>query len=226
VGSARYDGQTGWYESFAATALLSEARAAAVRLLGVGPGDCLDLGCGTGLAIPLLVEAGWSVTATDVSSDQLEAARENVGGLPARILEADAHALPFADGEFDVAVSILTHTDLDDPVAAWREVHRVLGPEGAFVYLGVHPCFGSPFVQRRDVERPILVPGYRNEGWQRLPPDEESAKIRARVGINHVTLAGLVSAFLAAGFAITALEEPGDDDPPFFLALRLTRSSR
>ena len=147
MATARYDGQTEWYESFASADMFSSARDFAVQLLGPGPGRCLDLGCGTGRAIPALARAGWSVVGTDVSTDQLGAAREHAGVL-ARLVRGDAHALPFEDGEFDAVISILTHTDLDDVVGAFTEAGRVLRGGGAFVYLGVHPCFGSPFVAR------------------------------------------------------------------------------
>jgi ubiquinone/menaquinone biosynthesis C-methylase UbiE len=79
VTTARYDGQTDWYESITSAEIFSSVRDRAVELLGTGPGWCLDLGCGTGRAIPALARAGWSVVGTDVSSDQLEAARAHAG---------------------------------------------------------------------------------------------------------------------------------------------------
>ena len=198
-----------------------------MALLGKGRGLCLDLGCGTGHAIPALERAGWSVVGTDVSSDQLEAARER-DEHHARLVRADAHALPFEDGEFEAVISILTHTDLDDVAGAFGEASRVLRPGGAFVYLGVHPCFGSPFVAREDAAVledaiAILRPGYRSAGWHRLPADASSAKIRARVGINHLPLAGLLNAIVRSGLTIAQVEEPGQEDPPFFLAMRATK---
>jgi SAM-dependent methyltransferase len=223
--AARYDGQTQWYASFASADIFSAARVSAVELLGRGPGRCLDLGCGTGLAIPMLVDSGWSVVATDVSADQLEAARRYAGALATDLLQADAHALPFDEGDFDAVISILTHTDLDDAGKAFSEASRVLRRGGTFVYLGVHPCFASPFVERGELEHPILHPGYRDAGWKRLPAEEDSTKIRARVGINHLPLAGLVNAIIDSGFMINAIEEPGDADPPLFLAFRTTKRS-
>jgi ubiquinone/menaquinone biosynthesis C-methylase UbiE len=217
--TARYDGQTEWYESYASGEVFTTARECAVTLLGNGPGLCLDLGCGTGGALPLLLRAGWSVVGADVSSDQLEAARTHVGD-EVRLVHADAHALPFETGEFDAVVSILTHTDFDDPRRAFTEAARVLRPGGTFVYLGVHPCFGSPFNERRDGVAVAIRPGYRAAGWHTLPPDPASSKIRARVGINHIPLAGLFNAIIESGFTISAVEEPGDADPPIFLALR------
>jgi SAM-dependent methyltransferase len=228
--TARYDGQTEWYESFAAGEVFSSARAFAVELLGAGPGRCLDLGCGTGRAIPALVRAGWSVVGTDASGDQLEAAREHTSA-DAELVQADAHDLPFEDGVFDAVISILTHTDFDDVTRAFTEANRVLRTGGTLVYLGVHPCFGSPFVARAEAEQldgaaAILRPGYRVAGWQRLPPDPASTKIRSRVGINHLPLAGLVNAIVRSGFTIHQVEEPGDADPPLFLAVKAAKENR
>jgi hypothetical protein len=120
-------------------------------------------------------------------------------------------------------ISILTHTDFDDVAGAFGEAYRVLRGGGTFVYLGVHPCFGSPFVERGEHPAPILRPGYRNAGWQRLPAGASSTKIRARVGINHLPLADLVNAIVRSGFAVERLEEPGETDPPLFLAFRTTK---
>src|SRR6266536_2890371 len=220
MATARYDGQTEWYEEIASAEAVVHARAFAVQMLGSGPGRCLDLGCGTGRAIPALAAAGWSVVGTDVSADQLDAARRQAGDDAEQLVHADAHALPFADGEFDALFSAFTHTDLDDVLQVFSEACRVLRRGGAFVYLGTHPCFGSPFVERGlEGSPPILLPGYRQAGWQRLEGDANSAKIRARVGINHLPLAGLVNAVVQSGFTIARLEEPGDTDPPLFLGI-------
>jgi ubiquinone/menaquinone biosynthesis C-methylase UbiE len=166
--TARYDGQTEWYEAYTSADVFPSMRDFAVHLLGPGPGSCLDLGCGTGRAIPALAAAGWSVVGVDVSVDQLEAARASAGD--ARLVQADAHALPFADGEFDAVVSILTHTDLDDLQRAFSEASRVLRSGGAFVYLGVHPCFASPFVERGEDGTTVLRPGYRDAGCNGFRP--------------------------------------------------------
>lgn len=94
--TARYDGQTAWYDEFAAADVFTSARQQAVRFLGPGPGRCLDLGCGTGRGIPLLSEAGWTVIGAGVSADQLAAAEMHAGRFAEELVRADAHDLPFA----------------------------------------------------------------------------------------------------------------------------------
>jgi SAM-dependent methyltransferase len=222
--TARYDGQTAWYDAFAAADVFASARQQAVRFLGPGPGGCLDLGCGTGRAIPLLAEAGWKVTGTDVSADQLAAAATHAGRLADELVRADAHDLPFANETFDAVASILTHTDFDDVGAVFREVHRILRTGGTFAYVGVHPCFASPSVEPREDGPALLHPGYREAGWQHVSRDPEKPGIRARVGINHLPLAALLNAALESGLALTELAEPGDTDPPLFLGFRAVKS--
>lgn len=222
---ARYDGQADWYEAFSGSAPHEHARAIAVELLGRGPGRCLDVGTGTGRAVPALAQAGWTVVGVDVSRDQLERARDRVGP-GTDLLVADAHSLPFEDAAFDAALSCFTHTDFDDPAVAFREVARVLRPGGTFVYVGLHPCFGSPFVARGDAARidgavALLRPGYRSGGWSFTSFSPEG--IRSRVGINHQPLAELLNTTLAAGFVLERFVEPGDDDPPLFLGLAARR---
>lgn len=218
--TARYDGQAEWYDAFASADVFTTARQAAVSLLGDGPGRCLDLGCGTGRAIPLLAAAGWSVVGSDVSRDQLELARTHAGDVAEQLLLADAHALPFGDESFDGVVSILTHTDFDDLVGAFHEVQRVLKRGRTFAYVGVHPCFGAPCIQPLENGTWLVHPGYRELGWQWISRDPATPGIRSRVGLNHTPLSALLNAALASGLTITELVEPGERDPPLFLGFR------
>jgi SAM-dependent methyltransferase len=212
VTRSRYDGNTEWYDEFARGEVFSALRASAVRLLGDG----------TGLGIRALAQAGWEVVGVDVSDDQLTAARLHVGDT-VELLRSDAHALPFADESFDAVVSILTHTDFDDVARVFREVHRVLGPDGVFVYAGVHPCFGSPFVEPLEDGTSLIHPGYRESGWKTVSRDPDRPGIRSRVGINHIALHELLNAALDNGLALTTVDEPGDRDPPLFFAFRATK---
>ncbi|MCI2239279.1 methyltransferase domain-containing protein [Paenibacillus sp. TRM 82003] len=94
----------------------------------------LDVGCGVGTLTADLAAhvAPGRVVGVDSSAEVLHAAREaaDARGAAVELRTADAHALPFADGEFDVvhAHQVLQH--LPDPVAALREVRRVCRPGG------------------------------------------------------------------------------------------------
>ncbi len=89
----------------------------------------LDLGCGTGRLSAALAEQGIArVWGVDPAPEMLAVAREKV---PASVglREGRAERLPFRDGWFDRAVMWLVVHLVDRP-AAFRELVRVLGPDG------------------------------------------------------------------------------------------------
>lgn len=45
-----------------------------------------------------------------------------------------------------------------------------------------------------------------------------------RVGVNHLPLAALLNAIVESGLTISQVQEPGEDDPPLFLAVRATKA--
>lgn len=215
----RYDALAEWYDvEIRRLAITPAAVSTLTDLLGAGAGRCLDVGCGTGIAIRDLVRLGWSVTGVDISPDQLRVARLRLGNTPADLIQADAAALPFDDASFDAAVSLFTHTDLDSPGAVFREIARVLRPGGRFVYVGTHPCFITPFVERRPGAAHLLHPGYRRRGWTSAGPGFGQG-IRPRVGVNHYTLADFLQMVLDSGLTLTRIDEPGDEDYPMMLSL-------
>jgi len=220
VNEARYDTVAEWYDAEFATSELGEsARGVVLRLLGDGPGRLLDLGCGGGAHAAAFAERGWTVTAVDVSSAQLELAQAR--GVD--VVQADAAALPLEDAAFDTVISMFTHTDMDDFAAGIREAARVLRPEGTLVYLGVHPCFVGPHAFVHDREVPELHPGYRDTSYRREAPGIWGEGIRAKVGAWHLPLGVFLHAFLDAGLVIERFEEPEGRDYPHIVALKARR---
>ena len=216
---ARYDGFADWYDEWThgiASEWLALVRDCVRELLGAGEGRLLDLGCGGGAQIPLLQELGWTVTGADVSEDQLRIAR---GRVEAELAQADAAALPFEDASFDAVTALVVHTDVDDYPAAIAEAARVLRPSGAFVHVGLHPCFFGHFSEPHEEGR-LLRPGYHEtelsfQGW-------DPGGVRVRVGARHVPLADLLNAVLDAGLTLERVVE-SRGDPPGVLAFRARR---
>ena len=101
--------------------------------LDVGPGnDVLDIACGTGnLALPA-ARAGASVVGIDLAGNLVEQARERAKreGLEIRFDEGDAEALPYADAEFDLCVSMYGIMFAPRPEVATTELLRVCRPGG------------------------------------------------------------------------------------------------
>ena len=64
----------------------------------------------------------------------------------ARVVHAEADALPFADGEFTAVSCLVAFFFFDDPVAVLRELHRVLDPERSrlAIYTTAPEAKGSP----------------------------------------------------------------------------------
>ena len=123
-----------WYE----TALGAAAHRIELRLIETVAAPtrgerALDVGCGTGIYTAWLAEQGLEVTGLDLDPAMLAAARTKAPG--AQLLAGDATALPFAEGEFDLAlaVTLLCFLDAAERRAAARELLRVVRPGGRVV---------------------------------------------------------------------------------------------
>ena len=101
----------------------------------VNSGRALEVGCGRGSMGAFFADAGFDTHLLDTSTQALAIARRNFAadGLACKAIAGDALQLPYADGTFDVTVSIglLEHfSDVAVPVA---EQIRVLRPGGVFL---------------------------------------------------------------------------------------------
>jgi SAM-dependent methyltransferase len=102
------------------------------------PGQAtLDLGCGEGRVGARLRELGHAIVGVDASPTLVAAARER--RVYEDVVEADAAALPFHDGAFDLVVAFMSLHDMDDAAGAVREAARVLVPCGRLAIATLHP---------------------------------------------------------------------------------------
>jgi SAM-dependent methyltransferase len=111
-------------------ALMARVTAVAIEPLldaaAVGPGlRVLDVGCGPGALSAAAAARGAEVTGVDLADGMLEQARRRNPGL--EFVRADAEALPFADGSFDVALGAFLVNHLPDAETAIAEMARVAG---------------------------------------------------------------------------------------------------
>lgn len=116
-------------------------------------GDVVEIGYGSGLNQPHLPPEVTSVTALEPSTVALQLAdgRRAASPVPVVVAGGDAQRMPLPDGRFDAALSTWSLCGMDDPVAALREVKRVLRPGGVlhFVEHGLAPDEGVARWQRR-----------------------------------------------------------------------------
>lgn len=109
----------------------------------------LEIGCGGGYFLADALKSGCRAAAIDHSPDMIEVARGlniasiNEGRL--NIVEADAEAIPFNDGQFTCAVSTGVFNFILDPSIFFAEIYRVLNKNGRFIlFAGSKELKGTP----------------------------------------------------------------------------------
>jgi SAM-dependent methyltransferase len=111
----------------------------------------LDVGCGSGWYAEYLVEQGAVVTAFDLNAEFVALTQTRVGPR-AQVLQADlAQALDFAHAEeFDLVICPLVMHYLKEWRPAFREIYRVLNPQGILVFSTHHPFMDWKLFNRED----------------------------------------------------------------------------
>jgi ubiquinone/menaquinone biosynthesis C-methylase UbiE len=115
----------------------SYARDMAVRAAALSPKAVLETAAGSGVvtrALAPLLSPDARYTVTDLNQPMLDyAARQ---GRDERLLwrTANAQALPFEDAAFDLVCCQFGVMFFPDRPSAYREAHRVLRPDGAFLF--------------------------------------------------------------------------------------------
>ncbi|RMI30683.1 class I SAM-dependent methyltransferase [Nocardia stercoris] len=118
-------------------------------LLSRARGRTVELGSGTGLNLGYYPDGLDELILTEPEAAmrtrltrRLRSSRHR-----ARVLDAPAEQLPFADGTVDTVVSTLVLCTVDDPDPVLREIGRVLRPGGRLLFLE-HVRSASPRLSR------------------------------------------------------------------------------
>jgi len=122
----------------------------------------LEIGCGTGkMTFPVAASTAARLDAVDLEAAMLAVARrkDRIGRITWH--HATATALPFRAATFHLVFMSLVAHHLDDPSAAYREIHRVLKPGGQLAIWTFTPAHFTRFflnayfpgIARIDLER-------------------------------------------------------------------------
>ncbi|MEU1787577.1 class I SAM-dependent methyltransferase [Streptomyces sparsogenes] len=191
----------------------------------------LEVGAGAAQCSRWLAARGARPVALDISHRQLwhalrrdsEAGAERSGGAAGSggtegsggsagtegsgtvaLVQADATALPFRDGSFDLACSAYGAIPfVADPVRVMREVHRVLRPGARWVFSVTHPIRWA-FPDEPGPEGLSVAASY----FDRTPYVEQDETGRAVYVEHHRTLGDRVRDVVAGGFRLLDLVEP------------------
>ncbi|MEB3980299.1 class I SAM-dependent methyltransferase [Mycobacterium sp. 663a-19] len=134
-----------------------------VGATGIGPGDrVLDVAAGSGnISIPA-AKTGAAVVSTDLTPELLERSRKRAAqqGVTLEWREANAEALPFADGEFDTVISAIGVMFAPHHQLAANELVRVCRPGGTIGLISwTHEGFFGQMLTTIRPYRPIMLPG-------------------------------------------------------------------
>ncbi|MFG1928694.1 class I SAM-dependent methyltransferase [Cryptosporangium sp. NPDC048952] len=152
------------------------AYAAAVTAAGLPAGaTVLDLGCGTGRALPALraaVGPTGTILGVDITPEMLAVARRRGDAACFALVLADARHLPLADRRVDAifAAGLIQH--LPDPQAGLTELARITRPGGSLIVF--HPSGRAALAARHGrvlhPDEPLsptrIGPLLATTGWQ------------------------------------------------------------
>lgn len=195
-------------------------RATAIRLAGVESRDTVvDLGCGTGDMCVLAAGAGARVIGVDFAARMLATALQR--RVPARLVRADAEALPLASGSASVVTSAFALRNFVTIERVLAEAARVLIPGGRLALLEVDAPSGALSRLGHAIYFKHVVPllgallsdraayAYLPQSTAYLPPEPELLRLVERAGFRRVTKHALSA---GAAQLILAVRRSASDD--------------
>lgn len=176
-------------------------------------GKVLEIGAGTGFFVINLALAGLvrEPYATDISPGMVDVCLRNaqangIANMKART--ADAEALPFEDGFFDLVIGHAVLHHLPDVEAAFAEAFRVLKPGGIFVIAGEPTRLGFQLIEvaKRTTAKVFKTVGPRFNLLRTESHGAPEAALEAHVDL-HEFHPHMVKGWLAdAGFTKVKIE--------------------
>jgi SAM-dependent methyltransferase len=175
-----------------------------LRLLGHVEGKrILELGCGAGHNAIALANQGAKVIAVDSSAEQIAEARfaADRAGVKLELHHAPLAELAFVRADsIDICLSAFGLAAVADLDRVFRQVHRVLRPEGPLVISLPHPAFA--LADPKDPELRV-----RRSYWETAPVTTSGAEGVEDLDQPH-TISQLFTSLGRANFRVDTILEP------------------
>lgn len=171
----------------------------------------LDLGCGTGIYAKKLLKKGAHVFCVDQSTPMLRIAQKYV--KKAQFKKGTAYSIPYPKNHFDIVLAALVIDHVPSLNRIFKEVKRVLKPNGYFVFSAPNPLIESRvrvrigryeykiLGYRRDGKR--IFGDYFKEGWQTGTKWEKGL----RMYHYHRTFETILNSIIKSGFSLVAYKD-------------------
>lgn len=107
------------------------------KVIPLATGRVLEVGIGTGLNLPFYDRSRVkTIVGVDpgLSMHRLALQRSQQAGIAVQLVGLSAEKLAIADASFDTVVSTYTLCTIPDPLAALKEMRRVLAPGGRLLF--------------------------------------------------------------------------------------------
>jgi SAM-dependent methyltransferase len=191
-----YERWAATYDSFPNPLLAREQRHLLLLLGDLSGKTILDLACGTGRWLEILLRRGAAAVGIDCSTSMLRTARQK-NAIASRLAQANCELLPFRAESFDLALCSFALGHIRELGRLVRELACVMKP-GADVFIT------------------DLHPDAYARGWRVGFRDRDMS---FRIGMSPRAAEEIVAAFSLGGFAFVSQESLwlGDEEQPIFL---------
>lgn len=180
-----------------------------LELVPSGGGMALDVGCGEGRLSRALRRCGYDVVAADPSIGLAKLARSHPEGRD--VVLASADQLPVRSRVAHLVACFMVLEVVENLVDVFREIERVLRPEGAVCIAVGHPVKTSGrFEDGIDGGKFVMAESYLDNrlyrhDWSRDGQQMQFASI-------HRSIESYSRALEAAGLVVDAIREPSPPD--------------
>ncbi len=153
----------------------------------------LDVGCGGGYTCEYLARRGAIATGIDQSAPCIEAAQRHAHDecLAIDYHQGMAHALPYADHQFDVVTCLDALEHIEHWQDAIAQIYRVLKPGGVFLFDTINRTFWSKIIMIWLLENIFRKIPQGIHDWEMFIAPEELTEVMVQCGFQAVQMRGM-----------------------------------